>query len=105
MLLSLLSVRRERRGCLWRRAEVFRELMSRIGRMSLTGVVGSRYIFISYLQVRSRGYRGNLQSHLRGPKNLINGVRSECAAAAEAWRRALVANILEARSPGWVNSY
>ena len=38
------------------------------------------------------GYK-DILGIVRLPKNLINGVRSACAAAAEACRRALVANI------------
>ena len=46
MLLSLLSVGRERRGGLWRGAEVFWELVCRVCRMGLTGMVGSRYVML-----------------------------------------------------------
>ena len=47
----------------------------------------------------AEGLRGGIPGMERFPKNLINGVRS---AAAEACRRALVANIFESAS--WRNS-
>jgi len=51
-----------------------------------------------YHSICTRGIEHGLRDILgivRLPRNLINGVRSACAAAAEACRRAFVANIFE----------